>query len=226
VSFCAALGLALAVSAVAVAAKEVTGGGWIPSLNGNGARATYGFDVVLPDDTVLPAEFSGTVTLQDRAIRTAAFPNGVNLHASQGVVDSAGVDGHAAAILTAPVSFAQRGNGGQAGTLVAVVVDTANGGKNKGDQVYFVVYPFSVTEPSQLIGLGQETFDELFGSVPVDQLNSAIYINNNTIAGGGSGGGNLNVDLGGSWVALMVLVALAASGLIWRAMLRRPAEQS
>jgi hypothetical protein len=218
------LGLFLGAIVIGWTGCELTGGGWIPSLSQDGSKATYGFDVVQPNDfPTTPAFFTGSITFHDRNYLTAAFPNGVNVNASSGLmfaVDAASSPiGVAFAIAAAPCTFAEGGNGGQPGTLVLIGADTGLGGSSKGDVVAFVIYPIQITDPTILIEIGLETALEIFGIIPPDVITLAIYLNENTIGDGGPGGGNVSIDgvpadLGGTWVSLTALATLVA-GALW-----------
>src|SRR5947199_9139330 len=105
--------LALGVLVPSPARCDVTGGGWIPDVKGDGGKAAFGFD--LPLEIFSPG---GTFTYHDRTYRSSAFLNGVNVNGTAFLVVPIGPG----AVFAAGTYTAQQG--GTSGEWVALFGDT------------------------------------------------------------------------------------------------------
>jgi hypothetical protein len=103
---------------------QVTGGGWIPGVNGG--KATFGFDVS-------PAG-TGNITYHDSSYTSSAFPNGVNIH---GTVLAAGFIAPGTVEIEGTYTAEQ---GGTSGSFVGFLHDTGQGGAFKGDTLRIELY--------------------------------------------------------------------------------------
>lgn len=124
-----ALLLSALVPATAHAQIDVTGGGWIPGRQGDGSRATFGFDVV----SDASGAATGDIVYHDRTFRNSYFPKGVNIHATPTSVS----DRNGSVEVLGTYEAAQRGTSGD---FVAHFVDTGQHGPSKGDRVEITLF--------------------------------------------------------------------------------------
>jgi hypothetical protein len=125
-----ALVLSALIPATAHAQIEVTGGGWIPGSQGDGSKATFGFDVA----SDASGSATGDIVYHDRTFQNSAFPKGVNIHATPTFVfgfTPGGVE------VLGTYEAAQRGTSGD---FVARFIDTGQDGPSKGDSFEITLF--------------------------------------------------------------------------------------